>query len=156
MCRSSSLCRHLLLDTHALNVRPVACAVVVSCLQELERHFEQAHKAYLESTEHRTQAFKQLTKNDAQAARVIEKRMKKLVKLQVGLWTDRMKEDGWLKDGWLQRLLLLIPSSLKDVAGTVAACNLCRRRCNTGVPRSPPTAASGRSATVRCAMRRRS
>jgi hypothetical protein len=52
-------------------------------LQELERHFEQAHKAYLESTEHRTQAFKQLTKNDASAARVIEKRMKKLIKLQV-------------------------------------------------------------------------
>ena len=53
------------------------------CLQELERHFEQAHKAYLESTEHRTQAFKQLTKNDAASARVIEKRMKKLIKLQV-------------------------------------------------------------------------
>lgn len=26
----------------------------------------QAHKAYLETTEHRTQAFKQLTRNDAQ------------------------------------------------------------------------------------------
>lgn len=44
----------------------------------------QAHKAYLESTEHRTASFKALTKNDASAAKVIEQRMKKLIKLQVG------------------------------------------------------------------------
>ena len=43
----------------------------------------QAHKAYLEGTEHRTTAFKNLLKNDAEAAKVIEQRMKKLVKLQV-------------------------------------------------------------------------
>uniref|UniRef100_A0A7R9W0W4 Dynein regulatory complex subunit 2 n=1 Tax=Chlamydomonas euryale TaxID=1486919 RepID=A0A7R9W0W4_9CHLO len=60
-------------------------------IEELERHFEQAHKAYLESTEHRTQAFKQLTKNDAQAARVIEKRMRKLIKLQEALQHWRTK-----------------------------------------------------------------
>mmetsp|Transcript_30030 Transcript_30030/g.66514 ORF Transcript_30030/g.66514 Transcript_30030/m.66514 type:complete len:550 (-) Transcript_30030:342-1991(-) len=60
-------------------------------IEELERHFEQAHKAYLESTEHRAQAFKQLTKNDTQAARVIEKRMKKLIKLQEALQHWRTK-----------------------------------------------------------------
>lgn len=52
-------------------------------IEELERHFEQAHKVYLDSTEHRTQAFKKLTKNDAAAARVIERRMRKLLRLQV-------------------------------------------------------------------------
>jgi len=60
-------------------------------IEELERHFEQAHRAYLESTEHRTQAFKHLTRNDAQAARVIEKRMRKLVKLQEALTHWRTK-----------------------------------------------------------------
>jgi hypothetical protein len=44
----------------------------------------QAHRAYLEGTEHRNVAFKTLLKNDSEAAKVIEQRMKKLVKLQVG------------------------------------------------------------------------
>jgi hypothetical protein len=43
----------------------------------------QAHKVYLEGTEHRTAAFNKLTQGDAGAARVIEQRMKKLIKLQV-------------------------------------------------------------------------
>lgn len=43
----------------------------------------QAHKAYLEGTEHRTASFKSLTSSDAAAAKVIEQRMKKLMKLQV-------------------------------------------------------------------------
>lgn len=43
----------------------------------------QAHKVYLEGTEHRTAAFNKLTSGDAGAARVIEQRMKKLIKLQV-------------------------------------------------------------------------
>lgn len=61
-------------------------------IEELERHFEQAHKAYQDSTESRTAAFKQLTKNDAMAARVIEKRMKKLVKMQEALahWRNKI------------------------------------------------------------------
>jgi hypothetical protein len=37
----------------------------------------------LEGTEHRNVAFKTLLKNDSEAAKVIEQRMKKLVKLQV-------------------------------------------------------------------------
>ena len=43
----------------------------------------QAHKAYLEGTEHRTASFRSLTKSDAAAAHLIEQRMKKLIKLQV-------------------------------------------------------------------------
>ncbi|GMH33964.1 hypothetical protein BSKO_01798 [Bryopsis sp. KO-2023] len=61
-------------------------------IEELERHFEQAHKVYLDSTEHRTQAFKKLTKNDAAAARVIERRMRKLIRLQdaLGHWRNKI------------------------------------------------------------------
>lgn len=43
---------------------------------------------YLEGTEHRTAAFNKLTQGDAGAARVIEQRMKKLIKLQVR-WAGR-------------------------------------------------------------------
>eukprot|EP00878_Enallax_costatus_P040119 GHUV01046111.1.p1 GENE.GHUV01046111.1~~GHUV01046111.1.p1 ORF type:complete len:182 (+),score=78.90 GHUV01046111.1:592-1137(+) len=60
-------------------------------IEELERHFEQAHKAYLEGTEHRTASFKSLTKSDAAAAKVIEQRMKKLMKLQEDLQHWRTK-----------------------------------------------------------------
>eukprot|EP00775_Hariotina_reticulata_P008068 gene8068-8263_t len=60
-------------------------------IDELERHFEQAHKAYLEGTEHRTSSFKNLTQNDAAAAHVIEQRMKKLMKLQEHLQHWRTK-----------------------------------------------------------------
>ncbi|MEW5310230.1 MAG: hypothetical protein WDW38_002047 [Sanguina aurantia] len=60
-------------------------------IEELERHFEQAHKAYLDGTDHRTTAFRMLTRNDAGAARVIEKRMRKLIKLQESLQHWRTK-----------------------------------------------------------------
>lgn len=43
----------------------------------------QAHKSYLDSTDHRTKAFRALQASDAQAAHVIEQRMRKLAKLQV-------------------------------------------------------------------------
>lgn len=52
-------------------------------VEELERSFEEAHKHYINSTEHRSRTFEQLSKNDAASARVIEMRMKKLHKLQV-------------------------------------------------------------------------
>lgn len=42
----------------------------------------QAHKAYLDSTDHRAKAFQSLQAGDAQAARVIEQRMRKLARLQ--------------------------------------------------------------------------
>uniref|UniRef100_A0A383VVU5 Dynein regulatory complex subunit 2 n=1 Tax=Tetradesmus obliquus TaxID=3088 RepID=A0A383VVU5_TETOB len=60
-------------------------------IEELERHFEQAHKAYLEGTEHRTASFRSLTKSDAAAAHLIEQRMKKLIKLQEDLQHWRTK-----------------------------------------------------------------
>jgi hypothetical protein len=59
---------------------PVHVLTPRSCARAL-----QAHKAYLDSTEHRTKAFKGLQASDAQAARVIEQRMRKLAKLQVRL-----------------------------------------------------------------------
>ena len=54
-----------------------------SSIDELEKYFEQAHTAYLQSTEQHTNTFRELTKNDAKAARVIEMRMRKLQRLQV-------------------------------------------------------------------------
>ncbi|GFH08593.1 uncharacterized protein HaLaN_03578, partial [Haematococcus lacustris] len=88
-------------------------------IEELERHFEQAHKAYLESTEHRTLAFKQLTRNDAQAARVIEKRMRKLIRLQEALQHWRTK----------------IATNSRRVRGHQG----CFRRCRHSHPATPPT-----------------
>lgn len=61
-------------NNHVLSCAPFTCLC------------HQAHKVYLEGTEHRTAAFNKLTQGDAGAARVIEQRMKKLIKLQVRLW----------------------------------------------------------------------
>jgi predicted nucleic acid-binding Zn-ribbon protein len=71
-------------------------------IEELERHFEQAHQAYLSSTEMRTAAFRQLTKNDAASARIIEKRMRKLIRLQDSLAHWRTKIATNSKD-WEER-----------------------------------------------------
>jgi hypothetical protein len=64
----------------------------------------QAHKAYLEGTEHRTASFRSLTKSDAAAAHVIEQRMKKLMKLQVGaaslIWPKRDRHPGPYPRTW--------------------------------------------------------
>lgn len=54
----------------------------------------QAHKSYLESTEHRSKAFKALSTSDAAAAQVIEQKMKKLVKSQEQLQHWRLKIQG--------------------------------------------------------------
>jgi hypothetical protein len=50
------------------------------------RYSKDAHRAYLQSTDARTQSFKQLTKQDGVSARTIEKRMRKLIRLQVGMY----------------------------------------------------------------------
>ncbi|CAG9461858.1 unnamed protein product [Pedinophyceae sp. YPF-701] len=62
-----------------------------STIEELKRHLEQAHQAYLTSTEARTNAFRQLTRNDAQSAQVIERRMNRLLRLQEALAHWRTK-----------------------------------------------------------------
>mmetsp|Transcript_14746 Transcript_14746/g.41521 ORF Transcript_14746/g.41521 Transcript_14746/m.41521 type:complete len:530 (-) Transcript_14746:148-1737(-) len=73
-----------------------------STIEELERHFEHAHQAYLSSTDMRTTAFRQLTKNDAASARIIEKRMRKLIRLQDNLAHWRTKIATNSKD-WEER-----------------------------------------------------
>ena len=52
-------------------------------IEALERQFDEAHKSYMNATEHRSRAFDQLSKKDASAARVVEMRTKKLRRLQV-------------------------------------------------------------------------
>ncbi|GAQ79671.1 hypothetical protein KFL_000350250 [Klebsormidium nitens] len=61
-------------------------------IEELEREFEQAHQAYLDSTESRTQSFKELTAKDASSAKIIEQRMRKLIRLheQIAQWRTKM------------------------------------------------------------------
>ncbi|KAK9816665.1 hypothetical protein WJX72_003464 [[Myrmecia] bisecta] len=71
-------------------------------IEELERTFEGAHQAYLQNTEQRTGAFKALTKSDASAARIIEKRMRKLLHLQEALTHWRTKIASNSRD-WEER-----------------------------------------------------
>eukprot|EP00232_Nephroselmis_pyriformis_P026137 CAMPEP_0182864200 /NCGR_PEP_ID=MMETSP0034_2-20130328/7042_1 /TAXON_ID=156128 /ORGANISM="Nephroselmis pyriformis, Strain CCMP717" /LENGTH=528 /DNA_ID=CAMNT_0024996449 /DNA_START=166 /DNA_END=1749 /DNA_ORIENTATION=+ len=62
-----------------------------STIEELERHFESAHQAYLATTDTRTTSFRQLTERDADSAKIIEKRMRKLIRLQDSLAHWRTK-----------------------------------------------------------------
>jgi dynein regulatory complex subunit 2 len=52
-------------------------------IEELEKKFEISHDAYLMQTSEHMTTFRELTKTDAKAARVIEMRMRKLQRLQV-------------------------------------------------------------------------
>ena len=54
-------------------------------ITDLENHFDEQHKAYKASTDARTESFRKLTKNDAASARIIERRMRKLIRLQDSL-----------------------------------------------------------------------
>lgn len=70
-------------------------------IEELEHHFEQAHQAYLASTNARTQSFKELTERDSQSATQIERRMRKLVRLQDALahWRTKIASNSREWDG---------------------------------------------------------
>ncbi|KAI8474613.1 MAG: flagellar associated protein [Monoraphidium minutum] len=77
-------------------------------IEELEGHFEAAHKAYLDGTEHRAKAFRALQDGDAAAARVIEQRMRKLAQLQEDIrqWRAKIASSGheWAeRNGALRR-----------------------------------------------------
>ncbi|KAG9390175.1 Sperm tail [Carpediemonas membranifera] len=63
-----------------------------SNIEELERHFVQAHQQYLQSTETRTQHFKLLTMKDQQNAKTIEEQTARLDKLQAALshWKTKL------------------------------------------------------------------
>eukprot|EP00210_Caulerpa_lentillifera_P000985 g949.t1 len=74
--------------------------------EDLEHQFDQAHKTYLNGTEHRTRAFEKLTKNDSGAAHIIEMKMKKLQKLQDGLSFWRQKISSTMSN-WEERNKLL-------------------------------------------------
>ena len=65
-------------------------------IEALERTFEAAHREYLSSTDSRTSSFKLLTRQDAISARTIEKRMRKLIRLQdaVAKWRTKIKANA--------------------------------------------------------------
>eukprot|EP00898_Chlorokybus_atmophyticus_P001718 jgi/Chlat1/2547/Chrsp175S00145 len=62
-----------------------------STIEELQRQFDHAHQAYLSATDQRASSFKELTERDASSASIIEKRMRKLSRLQESLAVWRAK-----------------------------------------------------------------
>lgn len=69
----------------------VAKLTLEQAINELEATFEAAHQAYVASTDARAQSFQQLTKQDAAAARTIERRARKLARLTDALTHWRAK-----------------------------------------------------------------
>ena len=57
-------------------------ALCAGQITDLENLFDEQHKAYKASTDARTESFRKLTKNDAASARIIERWMRKLIRLQ--------------------------------------------------------------------------
>ncbi|KAG0580162.1 hypothetical protein M758_4G153200 [Ceratodon purpureus] len=65
-------------------------------IEDLERRIEHTHQRYLTSTEAKTISFKNLVAKDLITARVIEQRMRKLIKLheELALWRGRIVTKG--------------------------------------------------------------
>ena len=75
-------------------------------ITDLENHFDEQHKAYKASTDARTESFRKLTKNDAASARIIERWMRKLIRLQDSLAHWRTKISTNTRE-WEERNRLL-------------------------------------------------
>ena len=65
-------------------------------IEELERHFDSAHSNYMNTTEQRTQDFKNLTIKDQQSTKTIETQMKRLQRLQdsIAHWKQKLASNG--------------------------------------------------------------
>ncbi|GBF98175.1 hypothetical protein Rsub_10675 [Raphidocelis subcapitata] len=95
-------------------------------IEELEGHFEAAHRAYLDSTEHRSKAFRALQASDAQAARVIEQRTRRLAKLgeDIHRWRAKISSSGreWAeRNGALRREKELMAKHYAQLKATLNA-----------------------------------
>ena len=77
-------------DSEEYNVLKIS---LESYIDDLERHFESAHEAYLTSTDDRTKAYRELVERDEISARIIERRMRKLSKLlhALGHWRSKQQ-----------------------------------------------------------------
>jgi len=77
-------------DSEEYNVLKIS---LESYIDDLERHFESAHEAYLTSTDDRTKAYRELMERDEISARIIERRMRKLSKLlhSLGHWRSKQQ-----------------------------------------------------------------
>ena len=64
-----------------------------AAVEALEKHFEEAHRAYLGSTDTRAESFKRLTRQDATSAKTIERRMRRLIRFREQLATWRSKAE---------------------------------------------------------------
>ena len=64
-----------------------------AAVEALEKHFEEAHRAYVGSTDTRAESFKRLTRQDATSAKTIERRMRRLIRLREQLAAWRVKAE---------------------------------------------------------------
>eukprot|EP00884_Botryococcus_braunii_P000376 jgi/Botrbrau1/10339/Bobra.0321s0014.2 len=96
-------------------------------IAELEAAFKAAHQIYLHETQERSQAFKQLTNSDQEAAAVIEMRLKKLLALNEALSHWRAKINSGARE-WEARN--------RAIAAEKAAIARHHRSMNAGMARS--------------------
>jgi dynein regulatory complex subunit 2 len=70
-------------------------SLISSTIEELEQHFEQAHLAYLQVTDQRTQDFKYLTAKDQELSRDIELKIRKIERLQSSIahWRTKIAQN---------------------------------------------------------------
>jgi chromosome segregation ATPase len=65
--------------------------VMMTAIEELERHFESAHHNYVSQTESRTQKFKALSAKDRECAQEIQRKTQRLQRLQEAVNNWKMK-----------------------------------------------------------------
>jgi len=65
-------------------------------IEELERHFEQAHMQYLQNTDQQTQDFKKLTRKDQDLSREIDHKIRKIERLQAARnhWLTKISQNA--------------------------------------------------------------
>merc|ERR1719409_258803 len=65
-------------------------------IEELERHFEQAHMTYLQNTDQQTQEFKNLTRKDQEKSKEIDQKIRKIERLQAARnhWITKINQNA--------------------------------------------------------------
>merc|ERR550514_1386286 len=65
-------------------------------IEELERHFEEAHMTYLQNTDQQTQEFKNLTRKDQEKSKEIDQKIRKIERLQAARnhWQTKINQNA--------------------------------------------------------------
>lgn len=72
--------------------------VMMTAIEELERHFESAHHNYVNNTESRTQKFKALSAKDRDCAQEIQRKAQRLQRLQDAVNNWKLKISGNVRE----------------------------------------------------------